>query len=393
VYKRQQFSAGFPTDQGYPNANGTKSTYIGERIRSGFLGSIIAFGMKRQLTPWTSAKSYVSLWGTSEAFARDRTQDSGKSTSKGFDVREGWVNIEGLWGSLVAGKQSGILGGISTEIDYLYGHGYGVGLPCLEIYYPTCGHIGTGVLGPGFAAGFTYTTPSLGGLRIKAGLFDPVRLLGVWEHVPYPRPEGSITYENRLAPDFLLKLQVEGMYQYMAQLASRVEDVREDRVWGVAAGGRIEWGALRLGGAFFQGKGLGSFIALQNATSTFNGGTRELRYFTGMYAQTAVVFGREQLAAGAGRVIDHQLASDKVNAGVSNLKSHTGFSFAFYHHATENLVLGLDYFFFRADWWGAPNSTNATDADGNLVAQILPGYLTPEKQVVHFVNAGATFHW
>jgi hypothetical protein len=192
-----------------------------------------------------------------------------------------------------------------------------------------------------------------------------------------------------MSPGFLFKLQVEGMYQYMAQ----IDSTRTDRVWGVAGGARFEIGPVRLGAAVFQGKGLGSFIALQNATSTFNGGTRELRYFTGMYAQSAVVFWREQVSAGIGRVIDHQLDSDKINAGVSNLKSHTGISAAFYHRATDNLVLGLDFFLFRADWWGAPNSVNVPDANGNPVATILPGYLTPEKQTVYFVNVGATFHW
>jgi hypothetical protein len=126
------------------------------------------------------------------------------------------------------------------------------------------------------------------------------------------------------------------MYQYMAQIASE----RTDRVWGVAGGGRIEAGPFRFGAAVFQGKGLGSFIALQNATATFSGGTRDLRYFTGMYAQTAVVFGREQLSAGVGRVIDHQLDSDKVNADLSNLKSNTGISGAFYHRVTDSLVIG-----------------------------------------------------
>jgi len=170
----QYFTAGFPNDQGYNHK------FYGARVRSGFLGSIIAFGVKRQVTEWTSIKSYVSMWGTSESFARDRNNDAGLSTSKGFDMREGWVSVDGLWGSFVGGRQSGIMGGISTEIDFLYGHNFGVGLPCLEIYYPTCGHIGTGALGPGFAAGFSYLTPSLSGLRVKAALYDPVRLLGVW---------------------------------------------------------------------------------------------------------------------------------------------------------------------------------------------------------------------
>jgi hypothetical protein len=374
------FTAGYPNDQGYPGGK-----YYGLRIRSGFVGSILALGTKKQIDQDTYVKAYVSLWGTAESYARDRTNDAGNSTSKGFDVREGLVDIEGRWGGLVAGRQSGILGGIGTEIDFLYGHGYGVGLPCLEIYYPTCGHIGTGALGPGFAAGFVYASPSLAGLRFRGGLYDPVRLLGAWERTPYPRPEGTLTYERRLSTQVMFKLAAEGMYQYMAQLGSD----RTDKVWGVSGGARLEAGPLRLGLSGFRGKGLGVYVALQNASSTFNGATRDLRYFTGVYAQSALIFGREHLAAGIGRVIVDQLPEDKVDPNNSNLQAQTGISAAFYHQLAENIVLGIDYFRFQTNWWGAPNSTN--DATGAPV--ILPGVLPPEKQVVHIFNAGATFYW
>ena len=62
----------------------TPASILGTRVRSGFLGSIIAFGMKRQITEWTSVKSYISLWGTSEAYARDRTNDGGHSHLEGL---------------------------------------------------------------------------------------------------------------------------------------------------------------------------------------------------------------------------------------------------------------------------------------------------------------------
>ena len=49
-----------------------------------------------------------------------------------------------------------------------------------------------------------------------------------------------------------------------------------------------------------------------------------------------------------------------------------------------------DYFRFQTDWYGAPNST-LDAASGATV--ILPGVITPERQVVNYVNAGATYHW
>ena len=92
------------------------------------------------------------------------------------------VGMEGL-GHTVAGRQSAP--GISTEIDFLYGHNWRR-LPCLEIYYRPAG-TSEPALGPGFAAGFTHMTPSMAG-QAESWAYDPVRLLGVWERSP-PRPE------------------------------------------------------------------------------------------------------------------------------------------------------------------------------------------------------------
>ena len=61
---------------------------------------------------------------------------------------------------------------------------------------------------------------------------------------------------------------------------------------------------------------------------------------------------------------DDLLPEDKTDANTSNLKYQTGISAAFYHHLTQNLVLGFDYFMFRTDWWGAPNSIAVLDANG-----------------------------
>src|SRR4029079_8986365 len=124
---------------------------------------------------------------------------------------------------------------------------------------------------------------------------------------PYPRPEAALWWERRFSPGLFLKVEAEGMYQYIAVR----ENTRSDKVWGVAGGARLEAGPFRLGLSAYHGKGLGAYIALQNAGATFDQVYRDLRYFTGVYAQTALVFGREQLSAGIGRVLDHQLDSDK----------------------------------------------------------------------------------
>jgi len=384
----QDFTEGFYS-AAQQNANGK---YLATRVRSGFLGSILAFGTKRQITETTTVRAYISLWGTAESYARDRTQDLGKSTSKGFDVREGYLSFDGPWGTFGAGHISGIFGGMSTEIDYLYAHAFALGLPCLDVYYPTCGHVGTGAISPGFAPGFVYTTPDVDGLRLRVGLYDPVRLLGAWNRAPIPRPEGALMYERKLSPEVWFKLQVEGLYQPLYKEGSD----QSTSVWGVAAGGRLEVGPVRLGLSAFRGRGLGVYVALQNSGATFSGPDtgEQLRSFTGLYAQTAFVSGPWQVSFGLGRLIDDQLAVDKVDFASSNLKSQTGGSIVLNYALSSHLVLDVDYFLFQTDWWGAPNARyNGADMNGTPIVMLLPGVVTPEKQLISFINIGATFHW
>lgn len=374
-------AAGQDTDQ-----DNASNKYFAMRVRNGFLATILGFGVKRNITPTTTVKGYVALWGHAEAMRRN------PEVLNKFDVRQGYMEFDGPWGNLLAGRSTGLFGRTSTDINFLYGHNWGLGYPCGDNQGPTCGHIGTGVMFPGFQAGFVYTTPSLGGLKASVGIYDPVRLLGAWPVVPMVRPEGQITFEQKLGDTSMFKLGVEGLYQGVGRLAADAAgnnvDLKET-VWGVAGGGRIEAGPVRFGAAAFHGKGLGQFYALQNSPVVVDPNTYEIRTFTGIYGQGALVLDKWQFSLGAGRVQVAQLESDKVDLGASKLKAHTGFSLGAYYSIYKNLVLGADYFYFQADWWGAPRS--GMDAMGATVP--IAGYLPGEKQVLNYINVGATFHW
>ncbi len=366
--------------------------YFAIRGRNGFLATVLGLGMRSKLGESTNIKGYLSLWGHAETYNRDRSSSPAQLT---YDVREGYVAFDGPWGALTAGRQLGLFGRMSTDIDFNYGHNYGLGYPCGDRQGPTCGHIGTGVMFPGFGAGFQYSTPSLGGLQLHVGLYDPVRLLGAWDRASLPRPEAAISFEQKFANKGLLKFQVEGLWQEISRLEALsttppTSVVHRKSVWGVAGGGRFELGPVRLGAAAFHGKGLGQFYALQNSPAVFNSATLDVRTFTGVYGQGALVFGPLQVSAGAGRVIVGQLAEDKVDLNTSNAKGQYGLSFATYYRISEGFVLGLDYFRFSADWYGAPRSTT----DPSTMQPLLqPGFLAGEQQVVSYINAGATFQW
>lgn len=378
------YAQGQNTDQ-----DDARNEYFAIRGRNGFLGTVLGLGMRKRLTESSNVKGFVALWGHAETFNRDRANFSD------FDVREGYAAFDGPWGTLTAGRTLGLFGRISTEIDFEYGHNYGLGYPCGDAQGPTCGHIGTGVMFPGFAAGFQYSTPSVSGFALHAGVYDPVRLLGAWNRAPIARPEAAASFETKLPSQGLLKLQVEAMWQPISRLETSAETpgtrkLIRDAVWGAAGGARVEYGPARLGAAVFHGKGLGQYYALQNSPAVFSPISYEVRKFTGVYAQGALVLGPLQLSAGAGRVTIDQLRVDEQDATVSNAKSQLGLSLAAYYSVSDSLVLGLDYFRFQADWYGAPNS--AKDPATNVTV-ILPGYIQPEQQVVSYINAGATLHW
>ena len=381
--------------------------YFAARIRSGLVGNVLGFGIARELTPSTRIKGYISIWSTVESPGRD------KWTAVIPVTREGYFNVTGPWGSATVGRTFGWFGRTSTEIDHLYGHGYGVGLPCTDELGPACGHIGTGVAYPGYSAGFSYSTPSLGGFQLHAGVYDPIVLpdmplgagsTGAWKRAPLLRPEGSLTFQTKVGGSGLLRIGVEGMYQPLARVEKKMVSVPDGMggmttttvptpestsVWGAAGGARLELGPVRIGAAAFRGRGVGMTYALQNTTATV-AKTGEVRSFTGVYGQGAVILGNLHLTAGGGVAAADQLASDRLDTSMSVIHQQIGVSAAAYYHLSDSVVLGLDYFRFMARWYGAPKSV----LNANGVPMLADGTLLPgEKQDLNFVNAGVTYHW
>jgi hypothetical protein len=386
-------------DVGWPSAyqQDVDNKYFAMRIRSGMYGNILGFALTRQIDETTTIRGYVSIWSTIESLGRDKWYPIIA------EAREGHVTAAGRWGSATAGRMLGRLGRMSWEIASMYGHGYGVGLPCTDSLGPACGHIGTGVLFPGYSAGVSYSTPSLDGLQLHAGLYDPVVFSPSspddWSHASFARPEGAITYEAPLGPNGRVKIGAEGLYQPIARIRTdpmtMAKTNENDAVGGGAGGARIEVGAVRLGLSGFHGKGIGLGWALQKSMATSDsdssaaapsGITYGLRTFTGFYGQGALVFGNIHIAFGFGRGLVDQLAIDKANPKLSVIHAQTGISAALYYHINENVVLGLDYFRYTGNWYGAP-VVDATTMQPT--GDKLPG----EVQNLNFVSAGVTYHW
>ncbi len=394
--------------RGDPPQEGADGKYQAARIRSGFVGSIFGFGVRRPLTETMTIRGYVGIWTSIASVQRKALPDS-PATLTNTDARQGYLRLSAPWGELTAGRDLTIFGRISTETDYNYAHGVGLGLPCMDnAGNPGCGHIGTGVLGASFGSGFVYSTPEFGGLKLTAGLYDPVRILGGWVAADYPRPEAQLAWTQSFAEDGMVKVAVEGIYQKLRYPeAPRVDaaegvspaDITTD-VWGVNAGARFELGMFRVGAAVYHGKGLGFYSSLQNDPVMFDTETGELRTFTGLYGQTAVVLGAWQVGVGLGQTRVAQLANDIANLTVALPQSQSGLSATVAYKASDSLAFDVEFFRFMTKWYAAPNALYATNQDGSLMTDangapvvMVNGYLPQHEQNVNFLQAGATLQW
>jgi len=285
-----------------------QGTHESMRVRSGFVGNVLGAGVRRQLDEATSLRTYIQITSYIESEARR------KYRPVPADIRQAYAKLEGPWGSLLAGRSLTLFSRGATNIDFLYGHGYGLGFPgSVDVNGPTAGHIGFGVLANGFAAGVVYTTPSFAGLVLAVGAYDPSSLVGSpWVRTKWLRPEAEVTYDLAFNETTRMQLFVNGTWQalYKAGAPDSTSAI------GAGYGGRFEIGPVHLGIAGHQGKGLGLSYALEpseTTVATFPGQNDELRFTDGYYAQFQLALAKFDFNLGAGITRVHLLDSDKID--------------------------------------------------------------------------------
>lgn len=376
---------GDPTEAPPESCGGKPPCYrqgpvLASRVRSGFLGNVLSLGVRKALTDQIKVSGQVSLWGTTETDSR-RTYFKNQT-----DWREAFIKVEAPFGTLQAGRALSLFSRGAIEINFLYGHQFGVGNPAgFDEYGPSAGHIGYGVVAPVFVAGVSYATPKLAGFQLTAGYFDPATLVGLyWTRTKFGRPEGELTYDAALGTIGKLHLFANGAWQKL--YATDVP--RSTDVYGTGGGGRIEVGPVHLGIAGHMGQGLGIGYFLDGSDAVVaQYTTQKLRRFSGYYAQAQVVAGDFDFNLGWGMTRVYSLDED-VNpnwcagsatpcagfdaAGYpqrSFLKSQTGYSGVVVYHYAKSLHFAFDYFLSKVDWQQG------------------------EEQTMHAFNVGSTLTW
>lgn len=361
----------------------TQGTVDTMRVRSGLIGNTLGVGVRGLVTPWTTATAYIQIWAFVESESRQ------KNRPNYADVRQGYAKLEGPWGMFLAGRTRTLFSRGATDIDVMYAHRYGVGFPGnIDSNGPSLGHIGFGVLGSGFAAGLLYATPSVGGLQLTMGVFDPIELQGGgWIRTRFGRPEAELTFERRFGDTGKVVLFANGGYQkvYKANACPSMPGVAEAcslTAAGVGYGGRFEVGPFHLGVAGHYGQGLGLNYALEVSDANLDA-QNSVRRFDGYYVQSQLSLRRFDVSLGWGitRVflndVDNltvQDPRDPMNAAAqviphSVIKHQMGASGVVVFHMTPSVHFDADVFRAEAAWF------------------------LGEKQVIWVFNSGMVYTW
>jgi len=350
------------------------------RIRSGYIPNVLSFGFRKRLGQETTLKGQISIWGQIESGGpSDALGGKGRFPRAGgrgdgirANLQEGYMQVDSYWGSVTAGRFLSLYSRGITEVEFLYGHGYGVGFPGVDVsdYVagsvsqpgPITGMIGFGMLGATYSGGVVYATPDLSGLKLAAGLFEPVELQGAgWGTTRTPRPEGELTYDFT-SGSFKMHLFGNGGFQKLYLSGTNLTT----SMWGTGYGGRIEIGPVHIGGGGHYGKGVGvtyAFDGSATSSSAVSMPANELRTFSGISVLGQYVAGPFDLNLGFGQTQVKQVEADKTVTD-SVLKTQTAISAGVVYHMSESFHFDVDFINTSFAWYGG------------------------EKQKVNFINTG-----
>lgn len=342
------------------------------RIRSGVIGNTFGFGVRAPVTEGTTAKAYIQVWAWVESLGEDKSQINTA------DVRQGYVKLEGGWGSLLVGRSRGLFSRGNTDNDLLYAHGYGVGYPGasgVDSNGPTQGQVGFGILGSWFASGVVYGTPVLAGLQLNIGIFDPAVIVGAWPRTKWVRPEGELTFTQPIGQMGKVVLFTSALYEKLYVLGEPDVSQYSTSAKGIAFGGRLELGPARLGVSGHYGRGLGLYNTLESSAAAVSQ-TNQLRWIAGYSVLAMVVLGKVDVSAGWGRTSVFRTADDGMIVAATGypsfdlIKYQQGISCGAVYHVKPWLHIDVDLFRANFVW-----------------------YYGDAKQVDYIANSGMLFTW
>lgn len=386
-------------DSGQADANGKLRK---TRVRSGFMPSTFAFNVQREITKTLKLSARIEIGiqiaNTDPTFIADPTW---------MEPRSAYLLLEGRWGSFKAGRDLSLFPRGHLLMNYELGHGYGVGFPCAyeKVFGGACGHVGFGILWPDFRAQLTYSTPVFGDIfQVSVGIFDPRTVPTYnWTNTPLPRVESEATAKYNFREGWGFKAWGNSSWQQVGiGVDTTVPDTSPPQVtgrklytqsaYGVGGGVIGYLGPVKIGGSAYTGKGMDAFEFLTfnpifvSRLSSLPNEQRRFRPTRGFLGEASVTIGSTWVMGGIGQAQLDRMASDTPIDTPNEpplLRTQTGISAGIFHRI-DAFVLGIDYF----------NAHYGFDA--RVVQQPAgsgPISVVNSKQVIHALNAGATFEW
>ncbi len=248
-------------------------------VTNGLMPEQIGFNVKSPDLDGNKIAARVSIQ-TGMTNGNNKTWDAdGASTGTIPNLfREAYVNINGGWGEVQAGKSLGIFGSQAILNDmYLFGVGAGVASQGngQNAIHTTTGGIGYGYTYAGWNGNIRYTTPAWGGAKATLGIFEPNSINtydaaggGVISasKTALPRFEGGVNWAGKLG-ETTTALWANGTWQ-QAEFAESTNPAlgggyRGDyvnqtvHVYGGELGGKVVYGPMDFVAHGYVGKGLG----------------------------------------------------------------------------------------------------------------------------------------
>ena len=364
----------------------------GTRIRNGFLMSILAFELSKQVTENLKVTARVGVWMN---ISSGRT----KNDPGPVDPRELYGKLEGPWGSLLGGSELSLFGRGGILVDYDIAHGYGLGYPCQieDASGGACGMAGFGAPFPGYDPGFVYTTPNLHGFELAVGIYDPATVgLGQLNRAPLPRVEAEATF----ALKDRVRVFVNAFWQTLEGTITNPDPMKtagplidiSATAKGVQGGLKVKLGPLEIGGAAVAGQGMSSMMALDENQASFSQALGIPRKSYGGFGLAGFTIEslHLKLAGGAGLFHLDKAPDDPAPVDATGtpsnpqlLKQNVGYTLGLYQ-TTGPVHFALEY--FRAEH--TLYEYGATDPKDPTIV-----YIKQPRQVVNFVNAGFTVVW
>ena len=348
------------------------------RIRSGFLGSQIGFGVTNRMTDTLEAKGFVSIWINGiDSSKGTPSPDQGRRRARGLGL------ARGSFGTFAFGRAFSIFGSASGEVNN-YAYEFAVGNPCsAEASTIACGSVGAGPIYAGFNAQFRYITPRVAGFELQVSLEDPSSLPD-YQITPTPRVEGEISYRLHFLGDGKFIVKGQTLAQQLAKVSGPTTEATT--AWGFMGAARLEAAGLRVGGGAWEGKGMGTHTPLQQddqgkpLAHDLPGGMDanghpllgdQLRMFRGYFGN----LGYEYRPTGTGGVVGggaafvQETISDVATQATSLLKQNVEGHLVITQRIHSSVVLSAEVMYWKSEWWRG------------------------ESQVLKFIGAGSTFVW